>query len=174
MPPCTAGAATADDTRQQPLVCCPVRRQRHISRGSQRTAGGPGCAALPVTLLHCGPSWLYASQLQKDLMVDVVSCSTLRCLSRPSFSVSRQVVDFCRRCAAGGSQTAAAVEASAAAAAMDAPAGGGGDVLSTAVAGLDTINNAQLLLNVFDIDSTEFTERWVSQQPGVRASSTRY
>jgi hypothetical protein len=65
------------------------------------------------------------------------------------------------------------VEASAAAATMDTPTGGGGNVLSTTVAGLDTINNAQLLLNVFDIDSTEFTERWVSRQPGVRASSMR-
>ena len=52
------------------------------------------------------------------------------------------------------------MQASTAAATVDTTAGGGSEgVLSTAVAGLDTINNAQLLLDVFDIDSKEFTEK---------------
>lgn len=61
----------------------------------------------------------------------------------------------------GGSQNTDAVQASAAAAAVDATSGGGsGDgALSEAVSGLDTINNAQTLLAVFNIDSSEFTAR---------------
>jgi hypothetical protein len=54
----------------------------------------------------------------------------------------------------------AAVQASAAAAATTSTGSGGGDgVLSTALGGLDTINNAQLLLDVFNVDSKEFTEK---------------
>lgn len=74
-------------------------------------------------------------------------------LRRPVF----QLASCCLLMCTGGSENEAAVQASAAAAAGDTTAAGG-DALSEAVSGLDTVNNAQLLLDVFDVDSKQFTE----------------